>query len=62
MFDTSCYNLALHWLEDEPLRTQEEREARAIGLAQAIQDAIEGWLEDNPQHHNLDEELNRLDS
>lgn len=50
-FDPICDDVARHFLEDEepviraPRRQYEER---VEALAQAIQDAIEAWLETHP--------------
>ena len=41
-FDPACFDLAQIFLEDEP-----RLRARVKELAQAIQDAIEDWIETN---------------
>ena len=41
-FDSKCYDLAEHFLSDEPALQSERNRNR---LAQAIQDAIEDWIE-----------------
>ena len=49
MYDTRCDTLARIFLEDSSLNCEavnpEAYKARVSGLAQHIQDAIEGWLE-----------------
>jgi hypothetical protein len=37
MYDSRCYDLARHFLEDAP-------EPTAVALAQEIQDAVEDWF------------------
>lgn len=39
-YDSACYDLAKHFLSDEPTATEDDAEA----FAQHIQDAIEDWL------------------
>jgi hypothetical protein len=52
MYDPECETLAEHFLSDEPQKLGpafEHYEARVKQLAQAIQDAVESWCEDNPR-------------
>ncbi len=42
LVDTQSYELAMHFLQDEPFDTDQNRQA----LAEEIQRAIEDWLED----------------
>ena len=44
MFDPKCYELAEHFLNDDPLVIFTDKDRNA--LAQHIQNAIEGWIED----------------
>jgi hypothetical protein len=39
MFDSRCFDLAEHFLQDEP-----ELREKVSELAQAIQDAVEDWI------------------
>ena len=49
-FDPSCQDLAKHFLADDIYTNGAEatHETRVTALAQAIQDAIETWLEMHP--------------
>lgn len=50
-YDPQCYALAAHFLADdhEAGLTPEQRKARCMSLACAIQDAVEDWIEDELQ-------------
>ena len=54
MYDKACYELAQSFLEDNELYT----EKRAHVLAQAIQDCIEGEIED----FRIDEQAAKIDA
>jgi hypothetical protein len=53
MYDPNCHDLAEHFLDDETAGgfhdwdVVQAHRARVKELAQAIQDAIEAWLEDH---------------
>lgn len=44
-YDSRCYDLAEHFLSDEPNASEEEREK----LAAHIQQAVEGWFATGPE-------------
>ena len=44
MYDPLGEDLARHFLDHDPLGAGTDVEARAASLAQAIQDAVEGWF------------------
>lgn len=43
LIDEKCWELAEHFLRDEPIQ-EEDRSAMTKGLAQHIQQAVEDWL------------------
>jgi hypothetical protein len=48
LVDPKSYELAEHFLQDDDVRdlTPTQQKARTMSLAQAIQEAIEDWVED----------------
>lgn len=44
MHDPNCDDLARHFLQDEPGSHDAKYEARVESLAEAIQQAVEGWF------------------
>ena len=50
-FDSKCYDLAEHFLEDEPTLKTEEMKNQ---LAQEIQDAVESWIIDKRDEGHKD--------
>lgn len=49
-FDPDCQDLAEHFLADEPYTqaTAGIHESRVVSLAQAIQEAVEAWFDQEP--------------
>lgn len=46
LVDTSVHELAEFWLQDDERTSDKAHAARVMSLAQDIQVAIEGWIED----------------
>jgi len=51
-YDAETYNLACYFLEDISQGIPAAANA-ADSLARAIQDAIEDWLEEHPEHNKI---------
>jgi hypothetical protein len=51
LYDPACQDLAEHFLSDEPYTsaTAEAQEDRVKSLSEAIQMAVDDWLDDNPR-------------
>jgi hypothetical protein len=50
-FDSECYDLAVHFLQDESDLDNEDRRKE---LAQEIQDAVESWFNDKRDEGHKD--------
>jgi hypothetical protein len=44
-YDRACHDLALHFLQDEPLKDEAQRARYADDLAKNIQQAVEDWFD-----------------
>lgn len=59
--DVESYKLAEHFLSDDTTSGTSEHERRVQSLAEAIQDAVETWMEEEAETEMEREEAHRTD-